>query len=55
MLGVNAMHGNRFKLKKIEINGYKSIDSEGQLIEFGDITVLLGANGAGSKSQTLSA
>jgi len=44
------MQGNRFKLKKIEINGYKSIDSEGQSIEFGDITVLLGANGAGKSN-----
>jgi predicted ATPase len=44
------MNGNRSKLKKIEINGYKSIDSEGQSIEFGDITVLLGANGAGKSN-----
>jgi predicted ATPase len=50
MPGVNAMYGNRFKLKKIEINGYKSIDGEGQSIEFGDITVLLGANGAGKSN-----
>jgi predicted ATPase len=50
MPGVNAMYGNRFKLKKIEISGYKSIGSEGQSIEFGDITVLLGANGAGKSN-----
>ena len=41
---------NRMKLKKIEINGYKSIDSRGQSIEFGDVTVLLGANGAGKSN-----
>lgn len=44
------MNGNRLKLKKIEISGYKSIDSEGQSIEFGDVTVLLGANGAGKSN-----
>ena len=44
------MNSKRLKLKKIEINGYKSISSEGQTIEFGDVTVLLGANGAGKSN-----
>ncbi|HLP57791.1 MAG TPA: AAA family ATPase [Candidatus Deferrimicrobium sp.] len=44
------MNENRLKLAKIEIKGYKSIDSEGQSIEFGDVTVLLGANGAGKSN-----
>jgi predicted ATPase len=44
------MNGNRLKLKKIVISGYKSIDNEGQSIEFGDVTVLLGANGAGKSN-----
>jgi len=38
------------KLKNIEISGYKSIDSEGQSIDIGDITVLIGANGAGKSN-----
>lgn len=41
---------NRFKLKSIDLKGFKSIDSEGQQIEFGDVTVLLGANGAGKSN-----
>lgn len=44
------MNGNRLKLKEVEIKGYKSINSEGQSIEFGDVTVLLGANGAGKSN-----
>jgi ABC-type uncharacterized transport system ATPase subunit len=40
------MNGNHLKLKKLEISGYKSINGEGQSIQFGDVTVLLGANGA---------
>ena len=44
------MNGNRLILKKIEIKGYKSISSEGQSIQFGDVTVLLGANGAGKSN-----
>lgn len=44
------MNGNRLKLKEVEIKGYKSINSEGQAIEFGDVTVLLGANGAGKSN-----
>ncbi len=38
------------KLKSIHIKGYKSINSEGQTIDFNDITVLLGANGSGKSN-----
>lgn len=41
---------NRLKLKEITLSGYKSIRQEGQLIAFGDITVLLGANGSGKSN-----
>lgn len=44
---------DRLKLTNIHLNGFKSIDSEGQDIPLGDITILLGANGAG-KSNLLS-
>lgn len=44
---------DRLKLTNIHLNGFKSIDSEGQDIPLGDITLLLGANGAG-KSNLLS-
>ncbi|MBF0319051.1 MAG: AAA family ATPase [Nitrospirae bacterium] len=38
------------KLKRIELKGFKSIDSEGQRVEFGDVTVLIGPNGAGKSN-----
>lgn len=38
------------KLKELTIKGFKSIDGEGQQIRFGDITLLLGANGAGKSN-----
>ena len=38
------------KLKNLNLKGFKSIDSEGQSITFGDITVFLGANGAGKSN-----
>ena len=41
------------KLQKIFLRGYKSIDNEGQTIDLGNITVLIGANGSG-KSNFLS-
>ena len=41
---------DQLELKSIELKGFKSIDAEGQLIELGPITVMLGANGAGIKS-----
>lgn len=41
---------NRLKLKELEVKGFKSINGDGQSIRFGDITVLLGANGAGKSN-----
>ncbi len=39
------------KLRKIHVSGFKSIESHtGQTIPFGDITVLLGANGSGKSN-----
>lgn len=38
------------KLEKISIKGYRSINKDGQEIDFGDVTVLLGANGAGKSN-----
>ncbi len=41
---------HRLKLKEITLGGYKSIHPDGQRVEFGDITVLLGANGSGKSN-----
>lgn len=41
---------NRLKLSLITLKGFKSIHSEGQIIPFGDLTVLLGANGSGKSN-----
>ncbi len=41
---------DRLKLKEMTIKGFKSISSEGQTLEFGDITVLIGANGSGKSN-----
>jgi predicted ATPase len=39
------------KLKSIHLKGYKSIDSiEGTSIDFGDITIVIGANGVGKSN-----
>jgi len=39
------------KLAEVQIKGFKSFDNiEGQAIEFGDITLLLGANGSGKSN-----
>jgi len=38
------------KLKSITISGFKSFNSDEHTIEFGDITVLIGANGAGKSN-----
>lgn len=38
------------KLTELEIKGFKSIDGVGQTIAFGDVTLLLGANGAGKSN-----
>ncbi len=45
-----SMRKSHLTLKKIEIAGYKSIRSEGESIHFGDITLLLGANGSGKSN-----
>lgn len=44
------MSDNRIKLEGLEVKGYKSIDSQGQTVNFGDITILLGANGSGKSN-----
>jgi predicted ATPase len=41
---------DKIKLKKILVGGYKSIHPDGQQIDFGDVTVLLGANGSGKSN-----
>jgi predicted ATPase len=38
------------KLKRLELAGYKSISPQGQSVEFGDVTLLLGANGSGKSN-----
>jgi len=38
------------KLSRISLHGFKSIGPEGQTVEFRDVTVLLGANGAGKSN-----
>jgi predicted ATPase len=38
------------KLKNLTLSGYKSINQEGATISFGDVTVLLGANGVGKSN-----
>jgi predicted ATPase len=38
------------KLKSIRLEGYKSINQDGQTIDFGDVTILLGANGVGKSN-----
>lgn len=45
-----AMPDERLKLKELNLKGFKSIDAEGQSIPFGDVTVFLGANGAGKSN-----
>jgi len=39
-----------FRLKSIQLNGFKSFSPEGHTIEFGSIAVLIGANGAGKSN-----
>lgn len=41
---------DNLKMESIELKGFKSIDGEGQTIEFRPITVLLGPNGAGKSN-----
>lgn len=38
------------KLSQVSVRGFKSISSDGQTIRFGDITLLLGANGSGKSN-----
>ncbi len=40
----------RLKLSRMTVGGFKSIHPDGQTIRFGDMTVLLGANGAGKSN-----
>lgn len=40
----------RLKLSRMTVGGFKSIPTEEQTMRFGDITVLLGANGAGKSN-----
>lgn len=42
---------SRPKLSKIELKGFRAVDGQhGQTIDFGDVTVLLGANGSGKSN-----
>ncbi|MCF8338730.1 MAG: AAA family ATPase [Bacteroidales bacterium] len=41
---------NGIKLKEVFLSGFKSISKEGQTIPINDITVLIGANGAGKSN-----
>jgi predicted ATPase len=44
------MLDDKLRLKNISLKGYKSFSSNGQNIPFGEITVLIGANGAGKSN-----
>jgi predicted ATPase len=44
------MKQNIIKLKSITISGFKSFDNNEHTIEFGDVSVLIGANGAGKSN-----
>jgi len=44
------MRDNKLRLTNIHLKGYKSINSIGQNIPIGEITILLGANGAGKSN-----
>lgn len=41
---------NKLRLININLKGYKSIDGNGQNIPIGEVTILLGANGAGKSN-----
>ncbi len=45
-----TVNNGRIKLSRLTLEGFKSIDKAGQTIDFGDVTVLLGANGAGKSN-----
>ena len=38
------------ELRSVELRGFKSVDAEGQTMDIGPITVMLGANGAGKSN-----
>lgn len=40
----------KFRLNSLQLSGFKSIASTGQHLDFGDVTVLLGANGCGKSN-----
>lgn len=40
----------KISLESIEIKGFKSFNSKGQILELGDLTLLIGANGAGKSN-----
>ncbi len=40
----------KFLMQSIDIKGFKSFNAEGQKLELGDLTVLIGANGAGKSN-----
>ena len=44
------MKQNIIKLKSITISGFKSFNSDEHTIEFGDVSVLIGANGSGKSN-----
>ena len=44
------MRSDKLKLNNINLKGFKSINTNGQDIPIGDITILLGANGAGKSN-----
>lgn len=44
------MRDNKLRLTNINLKGYKSISGNGQNIPIGEITILLGANGAGKSN-----
>ncbi len=41
---------DQLELKSIDLKGFRSIYAEGQTIELGPVTVMLGANGAGKSN-----
>ena len=38
------------RLRRTHVDGFKSFDTKGQTVDFGDVTVFLGANGAGKSN-----
>jgi len=44
------MRETKLKLESVKLKGFKSIDKIGQVIDFQNITILLGANGSGKSN-----